>query len=167
MYKYIAGGILFVCVCYVGYSLKTMYRKKYRFYVNFGNFNQLLLDEITNYKTPIVKVVENYVFNNQNAVAKVLQQYKQNLMNNIIYIENSKEILPKALFLTKDEAAFLINYLNNLGKTDYDTQINFLKKHNSEFEQRQRKSQDEINKKGDLYFKLSIMLGFSIILILI
>ena len=167
MYKYIASGIIFLCICYVGYSLKSMYRKKYNFYCDFSLFNQKLLDEINNYKTPIVKVIEKYIAENQNYVAKVLEAYKQNLQNNIIYVENSKEVIPKALFLAKDEVSFVINYLDNLGKTDFDTQVIFLKRHITEFEQKKNNSKVEMDKKGDLYFKLSIMLGFSIILIMI
>lgn len=167
MVKYIAYFMVFVAICYIGFSLKQIYQKKYRFYKEFCEFNQMLLDEITNYKSQLIKVIDKYLSVNKNNLSKILTTYKENLQNNIIVFENANDIIPKSLFLSKEERLEIVDFFNNLGKSSYENEVQFLKRNLDNMKIKTTKAKEDTTKKGDLYFKLSIMLGFAVILLLI
>lgn len=68
--------------------------------------------------------------------------------------------------LSGEEGAFLTDYIKNIGKTDAQTQIGYLNDRKNYLQQFRDKSQDDYKKYSSLYFKLSLMAGILIAVLL-
>ena len=161
MYKYIALLIIFFIVCYVGYLIKKTYKTKLDFLISYKKFLEYVLFEIKNSKTEFIKIVSNYIINNKNIFSNILEKY-----NNDIY-NNYDLVLPKYLFLSNEETSFIKMFFKNIANYDYINTIKFIEKNIFEIDNFIEKAKNELTKKGDLYYKLSIMLAFFIVIILI
>ena len=165
MRKYFLLLIIFVCIAYIGYSIKTIYKNKYNFFNSLLDFVIFLKNEIKNNKNSLLNIISNYQKSNSNILTSFLNKYID-VLNNKQYI-NIKNIIPKSIFLSNEEIVFIENLFNNIGKYDYDTELEYLSKTISNIEKYKEKAKEDLIKKGDLYFKLSIMLAISIVLIVV
>ena len=68
--------------------------------------------------------------------------------------------------LDGEEGAFLSDYVKNLGKTDALTQIDYLNERKDYLQKYRDKSQDDYKKYSSLYFKLSLMAGILVAVLL-
>lgn len=64
------------------------------------------------------------------------------------------------------EGEFLKRYLSDIGKTDAPTQIEYLNEKGQTLEKLKKKSEENYKKYGSLYFKLSLMAGILIAVLL-
>lgn len=64
------------------------------------------------------------------------------------------------------DGEFLKRYLSDIGKTDAPTQIEYLNEKGQTLEKLKKKSEENYKKYGSLYFKLSLMAGILIAVLL-
>ena len=82
------------------------------------------------------------------------------------FFKNGKLTL-KLKFLSEDESRFLEKYLQNLGTTDKDSQINLLKSMETEIKKYSELSGDKRKKYRPLYIKLGFLSGLIIFVLVI
>lgn len=162
IYRYVAIGVLFSSIVYVGGQIKRTYEKKYKYVDRLNAFLVRLKSEIETSKTPIIKIVENEI-KSGSVLERTLTKYKEMIVNK----QEIENIAPTNIFLSKVEKAKIDDLFENLGSFDYESELSFIKKKESEMDDMLKEAKQDKIKKGDLYFKLSVMLAFAITLLLL
>lgn len=80
--------------------------------------------------------------------------------------EYVKKAMRGELTIKGDDGEFLMQYLNDIGKTDAPTQIVYLNEKGQTLLNFKQKSEEKYEKYGSLYFKLSLMAGILIAVLL-
>lgn len=79
----------------------------------------------------------------------------------------AKKINTELRFLSKEEISFLYKYLQNLGTTDKDSQLNFLNSLEPELENYSENAAEKDKKFRPLYVKLGFLLGLIVFILVI
>lgn len=127
-------------VIYLNYSSK---RKTYGYLVNFCD---TCLLEIKFNKNNFKKIIEKNLDSYNQEMKKILSSYLD------------KEKYNSKLF-KKNEVVSIQNFINSLGKKDLDGEVQNLNKYRELFEQNFKKSKEDEQKKGVVSFKLFIVVG--------
>lgn len=77
-----------------------------------------------------------------------------------------KRVMSGDQLIKGGDGEFLKRYLSDIGKTDAPTQIEYLNEKGQTLEKLKRKSEENYKKYGSLYFKLSLMAGILIAVLL-
>ncbi len=162
IYKYVAIGVLFASVCYVGGEIKRIYYKKYKYLDRLNAFLVRLSSEIETNKTPIIEILNSEI-ESGGAIVDTLNKYKDTITSR----KESESVAPNNIFLTKIEKEKIEDFFRSLGSFDYDSELTFIRKTESEFGEMLKRAKEDKIKKGDLSFKLSVMLAFAVTLLLI
>lgn len=80
---------------------------------------------------------------------------------------NGNDKFDKLKFLSDEETEFLNKYLQNLGRTDKDSQLNFLNSFEPELEKFIHNAENKSKTYRPLYVKLGFLLGLIIFILLI
>lgn len=166
MYKYLALAIVSFCISYIGYMIKKSYKNKNDFLNELDLFINYLIVEIKNNKDSLIIIINRFIKSNNIGLNKFLLDYI-NILNSTFEEKEIYSIIPNNIFFTKNETEFVFELFNNLGKYDFENEIGNLNKQKNELQVYRDKAKDDLIKKGDLYFKLSLMLSLAIILIAI
>lgn len=77
-----------------------------------------------------------------------------------------KRVMRGDQLIKGEDGEFLKRYLSDIGKTDAPTQIEYLNEKGQTLEKLKSKSEENYKKYGSLYFKLSLMAGILIAVLL-
>ena len=156
----IVFGVLIICVCvYTGYKLTQKYSKRKNFFFSLKDFNRKMISEVSFSKINLLKIIDETDYKNEFSI------YLKGFKN---YLLNGEKIDRKYLwFLTEDELREIDYYFSNLGKTDKETLIVYLKKSDEKFLDYFEKSEIEYKKYGGLYVKMGFLCGIMIFVIII
>lgn len=77
-----------------------------------------------------------------------------------------KRVMRGDQLIKGEDGEFLKRYLSDIGKTDAPTQIEYLNEKGQTLEKLKNKSEENYKKYGSLYFKLSLMAGILIAVLL-
>lgn len=121
-------------------ALSAEKKKRKKVFEQFYDFNEKLLVSLKYGKDKIGEVAKDY-------------EVVQSAMNG-------------QAVLTGEEGAFIQDYLKNIGKTDAQTQIAYLTERKSYLQKYRDKSCEDYKKYSSLYFKLSLMAGILIAVLL-
>lgn len=77
-----------------------------------------------------------------------------------------KRVMSGDQLIKGGDGEFLKRYLSDIGKTDAPTQIEYLNEKGQTLEKLKKKSEENYKKYGSLYFKLSLMAGILIAVLL-
>lgn len=147
-------GFLVVIICLIlGNLLSLKYSERKRFYRDFCDFNERLIQEVAYSQNTI-----NHLLNDCPSTC-----FYQSVKNNIL----EKKSLDKVNFLTENEFDFFKDYLSKLGKSDKSTQLNFLTYSSSGLYKLKNDSEGEEKKYKSLYLKMSFLIGLIILIILL
>ncbi|MCM1437992.1 MAG: hypothetical protein NC131_02105 [Roseburia sp.] len=80
--------------------------------------------------------------------------------------EHVKRIMRGDETIKGEHGDFLLSYLHDIGKTDAPTQIDYLNEKGQTLEKLKNESGEKYKKYGSLYFKLSLMAGVLIAVLL-
>ena len=145
--------ILFVCIG-VGYVSAKRYTIRKEFYCDFYEFNKVLKNEISFSQ----KTIEDIISKNR----KDSEFYK---CINAYY--TSEKIDYEEIRLDETEKEFFISYFNSIGKSDRETQIKFLDSVSDEIKHKFDLTRDEEKQYKSLYFKMSILCGLLLFVIVL
>ena len=113
-----ALGIILLCFCtFVGYFFAGKYIDRKKFYNDFVNFNRVLKQEILFNKKTLIEILDEQ---------KGLSDFYFILENWFI----NKRINFEFNYLNDDDKKIIRSFLENLGTSDIDTQIDFINKTN-------------------------------------
>ena len=147
-------GILCTIIStFLGYYFAEKYILRKKFYNDFYYFNKNLYNQISFNKKTIIDIIqekkENSYFNN------VLKSY---------FIE--KNFLLNKHF-TVDENEFVLEYLSNIGASDYNTQKKYITEIEGLIKEKKQLSEVEEKKYKKVYIKLGFTIGVIIFIILL
>ena len=153
-------GVLIVFICvYTGYKLTQKYKKRKNFFFSLKDFNRKMISEVSFSKKNLLKIIDETDYNSEFSL--LLKDFKLSLLN------KGKTERKYLWFLTEDEVKEVDYYLSNLGKTDKETLILYLKKCDEVFSEKLKKSEDDNKKYGSLYIKMGFLCGIMIFVIII
>jgi len=147
-------GLILLCLStFVGVKLANKYTIKKEYYNDFCAFNKKLKNEISFSLKPLNIIIEE--FDNGKLFFKCLE-------NNYKYGE-----IPNSLNLDTYEIEFLSNYLNVIGKSDRESQINFIDGTMDLINEKLKSAEDDEKKYKKLYVKLGFLFGLLIFIVLL
>ena len=154
--KIFLGILVIIFSTFIGYILSKKYTKLKNFYCNFDNFNKMLKTEIAfSQKTLKEIIAEKYSINND-----FLYSFK-------LYLENKENFCLNINYLSSDEKAFLLEYFENIGKTEKGSQLEFLKKAEERLSTFYKNAIELDKKYKTLYIKLGFLIGLIIFILII
>ena len=154
--KIFLGILVIIFSTFIGYFLSKKYTKLKSFYCNFDNFNKMLKTEIAfSQKTLKEIIAEKYSINND-----FLYSFK-------LYLENKENFCLNINYLSSDEKAFLLEYFENIGKTEKGSQLEFLKKAEERLSTFYKNAIELDKKYKTLYIKLGFLIGLIIFILII
>ena len=124
----------------MGLAISSEIKKEMKIYGQFYDFNE--------------KLILNLKFN-KDKVAVVAEQFD--------YV---KKAMQGDRIIKGEDGEFLMQYLSDIGKTDAPTQIAYLNEKGQTLLNLKQKSEEKYKKYGSLYFKLSLMAGILIAVLL-
>lgn len=108
----------------------------------------------------------------QNSLSEILESGEKDGKNDSFstmannYFKNGR-ITPELKFLSEEEIRFIEKYLQNLGTTDKDSQINLLKSMEAEIKKYSDTSDNRYKKYRPLYIKLGFLSGLVIFILVV
>lgn len=137
----------------VGYIYKQKLQKEYNFLCFVCNFANFYNANMTLFKNSVVEVIEKFESQNNTKPSGFNIFIKQNG----VYVPDSAKV--SKLISDKSAAAMVCEYLSNIGKNEYE----FEREKNLQFERYvsdcKEKSKSKLETKGSLYFKLALLFG--------
>ena len=162
--KLIAGGLLALICCYIGLLIKRRYRDRVTFYKSACEYVRTMSSELTLNKTPIPDIAKKFTTGRDGEFERVLTECTS-LTRDGKGFEYALEKVngPK---LKANEKKEIVAFLCGSGKSALNDQMAFVTYHKDVFEQKLKKCEDDSKKLGGMYFKLFVLLGIAILLIL-
>ncbi len=143
-----------ILTAFIGYLFSIKYLEAKNFWDKFTFWHKRIKTEISFSQNPLPEILKigdaNDVFFNVAAN----------------YVKNKGEIR-KLKFLSDEENDFLNKYLNNLGTTDKNSQLNFLNSLEQELESYAKNSDNKCKKYRPLFIKLGFLLGIVVFILAI
>ena len=135
--------ILIICIStYIGYSYSNKYIKINDFYKGFYDFNLLIKNKISFSKETLNTIIKNLD--------------DKNIFNEIIKTEKT----PK--FLCEEDIKEFKNYIEKLGKSDSDSQIDILKSYDSILDNKVKEAEKNKDKYKTVFIKIGFLIGLII-----
>ena len=82
---------------------------------------------------------------------------------------NAEEVLSdvRSNVLRDEDNLIIASFLFALGKSDLENEITNIKRYQDVFEEKKRKYESDLNKKGDMYYKLFVLLGITLMILVV
>lgn len=154
--KIFIGVLLIIFSTILGYALSQKYTKIKKFYHSFDSFNKLLKTEIAFSQKTIKEIVNQKKVDNDDF-----------LINFVAYLEDKEKFNLKISYISSDERNFVIDYYENIGKTEKSSQLDFLKKTEESLSVYHKNAVDLEKKYKSLYIKLGFLIGLIIFILII
>lgn len=138
MIKILTSLAIIIICSLIGMICNSSLKHKAILYRQFADFND--------------KLILNMKYNRK-CVDEILQEFSE-------LKEYIKEIT------IKGGDSFILDYFNNVGKTDSNSQIAYLETKSVEIKEERDKKVEKYDKYGPLYLKLSFMVGILIVVIM-
>lgn len=147
MIKIVLIILIIIFTSLIGYFIKFHYINNLNFYIDCKNFIENYINEISFQKSRYQDIVSKMKFS---------EAFTKFILHDICpyYISNGDKIE-------------LISFKESIGKFDIDGEISNSKNYLLKFNNKIQKGKEDIKCRGELYFKLSIVIGLIIAIILI
>lgn len=160
--RLVAGGLLALIACYVGLLIKRRYKSRAEYFKSACEFAKCATTELGMKKTPMPDVAENFLKGRSGDFEKTVETWLDLARKGQTFAyENAS-----ASILKNEEKKQIADFFSALGKTSLDDQLSHIGYYENMFESKRAKCEDESKKLGGMYFKLCVLLGIAIMLIL-
>ena len=149
--RIIGGGLIALVCAYVGVLVKRRYKTREKFFKDACDYFSFFEKELTFKKTPLPEINKAFAKTRDGDFA--------------LLVANSAE-KPRLSFLKPDEKQSVDSALAGLGKSVYDEQVAFVKRWQAEFKEKADKCASENKKYGGMYFKLCVLLGIALLILI-
>lgn len=163
MLTLIAGAMLCVGCSYLGAAVKHIYKIRRDFYKDFLQLLALLKSEISYLKTPLKTIIENFIEGRKGLIVEVLQSY-------INFLDGGQRTAVgfiKSVYVKKDEMKIITVFLEAIGKNDIKQELALIGATEEKVKQLLSKAEDDYIKLGGMYFKLLVLGGVALMLIVV
>ena len=162
--KLIVIGILFCCCMLVGWVISLKYQNRKKFFLALISFANKLSLEINFSRERLKILIENF----DDSTKKHLLGIDKRFLD---YLDRKCELTQECVFsnaniLKADEKDAILLFLKMLGRSDVENQTKEIQTFVSRFEELKQQSILEYKKYGSLSFKLGIVAGLFVAVIL-
>lgn len=155
--KFLILGSIFSLVTYIGFKFGNRYKEKVDFYNDFSIFLLYLKSQISFLKVDLITIFNQYECKNN---------HFKNLICNLSDDFNSYRNINVEI-LKEDENLQIRRFFEGLGKNDCLTEEDYIKRQIEIFNKKLNDAKDLNLKYGNMYKKLSILLGIFVCIVLI
>ena len=145
----------------VGYLYKKRLKTSLELMVYIDDFIKFLNSNITLFKNNIVEIINNYKIMQKNKNANYDKIFEK---SGEIYTINQDFI--NKIIINKDTSAIIFNYLNSIGNNEYEYEKEKLESFEKYLSNEICRANETYEKKGGLFFKLSLAIGCVISIII-
>ena len=159
-------GIAIVCfTSYCGCFMAKKYRIRKRFFLQFYEFNERFINEITYYRRPIGEFIKNATYKGE--FKSLIEVFFARLS-----VDSTKNVgvapfLKEYDFLKADERSFLEDYFSMLGKGDSFSQKEYFSGARKTLSEWKAQSEKDCASRENLYLKLGFLLGLAILILIV
>lgn len=166
MINILAGALLMTACAYIGIGIKRIYKIRNETFSTFERLIIILKGEIKHHKTPHLEVVESFIYEKKGIAYDILKKYLMCLKGGV---KNIYDILDntKTIFLSTEDNKTIANFLFSLGKNNIQSEIENLERYELCFKMLKESAEDDCVKKGNMYYKLSVLLGVALMIIVL
>lgn len=163
--RLIAGGLLALICCYAGVLIKRHYADRERFYTDAEAFAAYVGAELGFRKTPLPAVIGGFTEGKKGAFAEMLKKFGAGLSLGGVQDGAARSAAENAR-LKPDEKKKLCEFLSSLGKTALSDQLEGAAYWKNEFAAKRAKCAEETKRLGGMYFKLAVLAGIALMVLL-
>ena len=162
--RIVAGGLLALISSYIGLLVKRGYAEKVAFYKGMADFLSELKSDLSLMKTPITEFVDKYTAGRKGKAVCLVKEYATDLKTNGKFDRDLDKW--DCCHLNRVEKEEILGLFASLGKTDLKEQKLIIDKYEKAMKDRLNRAEDNLKKKGNMYFKLLVLLGIAIMVVL-
>lgn len=159
--KLIAGGLLALICCYIGILIKRRYKERENIYKSALKYAALLKSELSVKKTPFPAIAEEFCKTEKGEFSKTLFECVKRLSAGNFDLSDLS-----VAHLKPNESRELIACLKDFGGSSLDEQLALAAKLESFASQMAQTCEKESKRLGNMYFRLFVLLGLAILIIL-
>lgn len=159
--RLVAGGLLALICCYIGLLVKRRYKDREKAYKSALAYARMLKRELSAKKTPIPQIVAEFCKGGNGDFEKILAEYTSRIGKGN---DNLDGLEIKCL--KPAESKELLGYLKGFGGSALDEQLALASRLESYAAEMAQAAEKDSAKLGNMYFRLLVLLGLAIILIL-
>lgn len=161
--RLVAGGLLALICCYVGILIKKRYKEREKYYARALAFANTLSSEISLQKTPIPTIAQKFVGSEMGEFERTIEESMR-----LLSMGEGDKIAESigGNLLKTEEKTEMASFISGLGKTTVEDQVAMIRGYEKIFEDKRAKCAKECKNMGSMYFKLCVLLGLALILIL-
>ncbi len=157
MDKLFIGTLIVVFTSVIGYIFSLKYKRKRVFFSDLLSFHERYLSELNYTKRPIYEIIDT--INPKNDLYECLQEW--------LKIENKNEISIDVKYLKQTDIDFFKEYLLSLGKGNSYTQKEVYEAKTDTIKKFYNESKENEKKYTNLYVKLGILIGLTLIILIV
>lgn len=160
MLNFVIGIALFALSSFFGLNYKKKCKERAKFYKELYEFNLHLSEQISYAKTPLPQIIISFAMLKDSLFAGLLKDFGKELN---MGAQGDYAIK----YIGENEKEEVLRFLRGLGKTDADNQLISLAEDKQWIKARKDSAENEEITKGKLYYKLAVILGIALLIIVI
>ena len=145
----------------IGYVFALKYRKRKQFFSQFYDFNERFLRELEYSRRPLTDFIQNCLYKGE--FSDLLSIF---LMNSDIEMP-LQDYFSSITFLKLDEEKTISQFFNELGKGDCESQKKVFGNYLKDLGHKKTETNSDYKKYAELYVKLGVLVGISIIILIL
>lgn len=158
--RLIAGGILAVISSYIGLMFKNRYKAREKFYSDAKNFAEILKRDVGLFEKPMPEIIKDYLPSAGAEFAELLNTYSVNIKEQNVDFSHLEKVR-----LKDGEIKDLERFFSALGKSALNEQLNLISAFYNTCDERYKVCKEETKRLGGMYFKLFVLLGVALMII--
>ncbi len=164
--KWILIGVIIVGMAYIGYGISRYYHKRKRYFDDMILLCEKLCVDISFSKENLHSIISSSLDNYSKDFKKGAESYLEYLKNNSNEI-NEEMLFKKDSLLKEEEKQIVLLFFRSLGRLDASNQISEINNFKSKFVAYKENAEEDNKKFGSLSFKLMLLFGVMIVIILL
>lgn len=160
MLRFVLALALFALSAYFGLYQKKRCTLRAAFYSELYDFAIFLSEQIAYSKTPLPAIFQNFALGKTGAFRELLDVYSGELAGKV-----PEEY--KLKFLNEAEKNETLVFFRGLGKQDAERELAKLGESKQRIKTKKEITEAEVKSKGKLYFKLAVIIGIALMIIVI
>ncbi len=159
--RLVAGGLLALICCYIGILIKRRYKERETVYKSAVEYARVLKFELSAKKTPIPNIATEFCRGRTGEFESALLKCVESMSKG----GGTGDIELKCL--KSAESKELLGYLKSFGGSALEEQLALADRLASYASERAAECEKDTKRLGNMYFRLLVLLGLAIILILV
>lgn len=163
--RLIAGGLLGLLCCYGGVIIRRHYADREKFFGDAEQFALQLKRELGFRKTPLPDIIAAFSETTKGQFSKMLESFSRRLAAGVPQSEAARAEAEETKMKPADKL-LVREFLSSLGKTALPDQLEAVQRAQESFAARRAVCAEETKRLGGMYFKLAVLLGIALIVLL-